>query len=105
MTDWTILWPSASQAAVSAADTIPTDLSSRLDPIIDAREPRFRALLLAWADRALDEETIEAEFEDERYVLESELLAVDGMPMDVATSAAAAVLDVIEAGLREGIAL
>lgn len=107
--DTTLANPSTTSAA-GTSDTTTTPFPAAviyhsLEPILNAREPAFRALLLAWADRLLEEETIEAQLQDERYVLEAEFLAIDGMSVEAGAAGSAAVLAVIERGLVDGIAM
>lgn len=105
MIDWKTVW----KDAVAAAEAVVSDRAPKakgyVKDIVKAREKRIKLLLIALADGALDEATIEAELREEQAILESELLAVRVMVKKAAQDAANALIGTIQKALLDGIRL
>ena len=103
--DWKTVWTDALRAAGDAVPEASAAEKRHITRVAAARERRLRLLMLVVADRALEEETIKAELEDERLHLEMEFLDIRGMSKERAEDAAQAILGTIESALLQGIAL
>lgn len=103
--DWGEVWEAAVTAAEDVVKTRAPAAQKFVRGILQAREQRLQLLMLAWADGALDEQTLEAELQEEREILEMELLAVRVMVKKAAQDAVNTVFKVIEDALIDGIAL
>ena len=73
--------------------------------VAQAREERIKLTLLAWADGALDEATLQSELDEERDILRMEFLAIQVLTKKAAQDAANAMFKVIEDALLAGIGL
>lgn len=102
---WKDVWSSAVQAAESAVRTKAPKTTKFVKGIAGAREQRLKLLLVAFADGALDEQTVEEELREERSILEMEFLAVQVMVKKAAQDAANALIGTIEKALLKGIDL
>src|SRR5512139_14336 len=103
--DWKDVWQSAVGAAEGVVKAKAPAASKYVRAIMDAREQRLKLLMLAWADGALDEATLEDELREEREILEMELLAVRVMVKKTAQDAANAAFEIIGNALLQGIAV
>lgn len=102
---WKDVWSSAVQVAENAVRTKAPKATKFVKGIAAAREQRLKPLLGALADGALDERTIEEEFQEERSFLKMEFLAVQAMVKKAAQDAANALIGTIEKALLKGIDL
>ncbi|MDZ7652653.1 MAG: hypothetical protein U5L03_08980 [Burkholderiaceae bacterium] len=103
--DWGQVWESAVTAAEDVVKAKAPAAKKYVRGIMQAREQRLKLLMLAWADGALDEATLEAELKEEQDILEMEFLAVQVMVKKAAQDAANAVFEVIGDALLKGIGL
>ena len=103
--DWGEVWESAVTAAEDVVKAKAPAAKKYVRGIMQAREQRLQLLMLAWADGALDEQTLEAELQEEHEILEMEFLAVRVMVKKAAQDAVNTVFSVIEDALVEGINL
>ena len=103
--DWGEVWKSAVGAAEGVIqDKVPA-AKKYVSGILQARENRVKLLMLAWADQALDEASLELELQEEREIAEMELLAIEVMVKKAAQDAVNAMFKVIEDALLKGIDL
>lgn len=103
--DWGQVWESAITAAEDAVKAKAPAAKKFVRGIMQAREQRLKLLMLAWADGALDEATLESELKEEQDIVEMEFLAVQVMVKKAAQDAANAAFKVIGDALRKGIGL
>lgn len=103
--DWGQVWESAVGAAEGAVAAKAPAAKKFVRGIMQAREQRMKLLMLAWADGALDETTLEDELKEEKSILEMEFLAVQVMVKKAAQDAVNAAFKVIGDALRKGIGL
>lgn len=101
--DWKDVWSDAVSAAATVVKAKAPAARKFVKEIAQARKRRIQLLLLAMADGALDQQTIDDELKDERAILESEFLAIQVMTKTAAQAAANALLDIIENALLKGI--
>jgi hypothetical protein len=103
--EWDEVWKAAVGAAVDAAEAKTPQAKAFLRKTAAAREHRMKLLMAAWADGALDEETLEIELNEERRILRMEFLAIRVLTKKAAQDAANAMLKVIGDALLQGIDL
>jgi hypothetical protein len=101
--DWKEVWSSAVQAAEDAVRAKAPEATKFVKGIAAAREQRLKLLLVALADSALDEQTVEEELREERSILKMAFLAVQVMVKKAAQDAANALIGTIEKALLKGI--
>ncbi|MCR4300548.1 MAG: hypothetical protein NUV51_02980 [Sulfuricaulis sp.] len=101
--DWKTVWSEAVGAAEKAVKAKAPGARKFVKSIAEARKKRLELLLLAMADGALDEQTIDEELKEEKAILESEFLAVQVMVKKAAQDAANALIGTIEKALFKGI--
>ena len=103
--DWNEVWSSGVQAAEDVVNAEVPAARKYVRGILEGRERRLKLILLCWADGALDQASLEEEFEQERDTVELEFLAIKVMVKKAAQDAANAVFNVIENALFNGIEL
>ena len=103
--DWSAVWDAALAAGENVVVKQAPTARKFVRQIMQAREQRLKLLMIAWADGALDEETLEAELEEEREILEMEFLALQVLAKKTAQDAVNAVFKVITDALVQGIEL
>lgn len=101
--EWSAVWESAVAGAEEIVRGKSPAARKYVRGIMDAREQRLRLIMLAWADGALDEATLESELAEEQDILEMEFLAVRVMLKKAAQDAANAVFKIIGEALLKGI--
>jgi hypothetical protein len=101
--DWQDVFSSAVDAAIGAADEKKGAAKKYIRQVIEAREERLRLLMEAWADGALDDESLEEELEEEKRIVRMELLAIQVLTKKAAQDAVNAFFKVIGDALKQGI--
>lgn len=103
--DWNDVFASAVGAAVGAAKAKQPTARKYIRQVLEAREQRMRLLMAALADGALDESSLDDEFEEEKRIARMELLAITVLEKKAAQDAANAFFKVIGDALKEGISI
>jgi hypothetical protein len=103
--DWKDVWAAAVTAAEDVVKAKAPAAKGFVRDVMQARERRLKLLMIAWADGALDEDTLEAELAEEQDILEMEFLAIQVMVKKAAQDAANAAFKVIGDALLKGIGL
>lgn len=101
--EWSAVWESAVAGAEEIVRARSPAARKYVRGIMQAREQRLRTIMLAWADGALDEATLESELKEEQAILGTEFLAVRGLVKKAAQDAALAVFRIIGEALLKGI--
>jgi hypothetical protein len=96
MTNWKDVWKEAIGAARGKLEARAPEAQSHLGDIADAHKKSLRALLSAFEDGKIDEQTLDSELVDERLVFERELLALQSVTKRAGREAANAFFDAIE---------
>src|SRR5215208_5907403 len=96
MTDWKEVWKEAISAARGKLEARAPEAQSQLGDIAEAHKKSLRALLSAFSDGKIDEQTLESELADERLVFERELLALPIVTKRAGRDATTAFFDAIE---------
>ena len=96
MANWKDVWKEAIDAAHGKLKSRAPEAQSQLGDIAESHKKSLRALLSAFADGKIDEQTLEGELEEEKIVFEEDLLAVQTMTKKPAHDAANAFFAVIE---------
>lgn len=101
--EWSAVWESAVAGAEEIVRARSPAARKYVRGIMQAREQRLRLIMLAWADGALDEATLESELTEEQDIIETEFLAVRAMVKKAAQDASKAVFKIIGEALLKGI--
>ncbi len=103
MADWKEVFGDAIAAASDKLGSGGKKASDYLQDVAAAQKKSMESILRAFADGRIDRATMEAELEDEKRALRTELLAFQVIGKKAAQDAANAFFDVIRAAATAGI--
>ena len=100
MSHWNDVWKEAIGAARGKLEARAPEAQPHLGDIAEAHKKSLRALLSAFEDGKIDEQTLDGELADERLVFERELLALPTVAKRAGREAANAFFAAIEDAAR-----
>jgi hypothetical protein len=103
--DWAQVWTAAVTAAEDVVKAKAPAAKGFVRDIMQAREQRLKLLMVAWADGALDQDTLEEELKEEQAIVAMEFHAIRVLARKTAQDAANAAFKVIGDALLKGIGL